>query len=328
MKKILGIGNALVDIMTQLDNDDLLSEFDLPKGSMQLVDKDKSEYVNSNTDGLKKDTTSGGSAANTINGLANLGTPCGYIGKVGKDGFGEFFENDLRNNNIQPILFKTNTETGVAMALVTPDSERTFATYLGAAVELSADDLREQDFEGFDILHIEGYLVFNNELLEKTMKLAKKAGLKISLDLAAYNVVEANLDFLKKMAVEYVDIIFANEEEAKAFTGKEPQEALGEISKVCEIAVVKIGAKGSLIKKDGRSYKVDVIDIKPKDTTGAGDLYASGFLYGLTNNLTMEQCGNIGSILSGKVIEVMGAKMPAQTWEQIRRMVSKIESQN
>lgn len=325
MKKILGIGNALVDIMTQLDNDDLLKEFDLPKGSMQLVNKDKSEYVNSNTEGLKKDITSGGSAANTINGLANLGTTCGYIGKVGNDDFGNFFENDLKNNAIQPILFKTDTETGVAMALVSPNSERTFATYLGAAVELSANDLSVKDFEGYDILHIEGYLVFNNELLERAMKLAKKAGLKISLDLASYNVVEANLDFLKKIAVDYVDIIFANEEEAKAFTGMEPKEALDEIAKVCDIAVVKIGLKGSLIKKDGKQYVVDVIPATRKDTTGAGDLYASGFLYGLTKNLTMEQCGKIGTILSGKVIEVIGAKMPATTWVEIKNMVAEVE---
>ncbi|MCF8372054.1 MAG: adenosine kinase [Bacteroidales bacterium] len=325
MKKILGIGNALVDIMTQLDNDTLLAEFELPKGSMQLVDKDKSEHVNSNTGHLKKDITSGGSAANTINGLANLGTTCGYIGKVGKDDFGDFFEKDLRNNNIQPILFKTETETGVAMALVSPDSERTFATYLGAAVELSASDLSEKDFEGYDIVHIEGYLVFNNELLERAMKLAQKAGLKISLDLASYNVVEANLDFLKKVAIEYVDIIFANEEEAKAFTGKEPEEALNEIAKGCEIAVVKVGAKGSFIKKDGIQYKADVIHATAKDTTGAGDFYASGFLYGLTKNLSMEKCGAIGSILSGKVIEVMGAKMTAETWIEIKRMVAEVE---
>lgn len=325
MKKILGIGNALVDIMTQLDNDTLLAEFELPKGSMQLVDKDKSEYVNLNTGHLKKDITSGGSAANTINGLANLGTPCGYIGKVGNDDFGDFFENDLINNHIYSLLFKTDTQTGVAMALVSPDSERTFATYLGAAVELSADDLSENEFEGYDILHIEGYLVFNNELLEKAMKLAKKAGLKISLDMASYNVVEANLDFLKKVAAEYVDIIFANEEEAKAFTGLEPEEALDEIAKVCEIAVVKVGAKGSFIKKDGIQYKADVIPAIAKDTTGAGDFYASGFLYGLTKNLSMEQCGAIGSILSGKVIEVMGAKMTPETWVEIKSMVAAVE---
>jgi sugar/nucleoside kinase (ribokinase family) len=328
MKKILGIGNALVDIMTQLDNDVLLTKFGLPKGSMQLVDKDKSGHVNLNTSHLKKDITSGGSAANTINGLANLGSACGYIGKVGNDDFGDFFENDLINNHIYSLLFKSDTQTGIAMALVSPDSERTFATYLGAAVELSANDLSENEFDGYDILHIEGYLVFNNVLLEKAMKLAKNAGLKISLDLASYNVVEANLEFLKKMAIEYVDIIFANEEEAKAFTGKEPEAALDEMAALCEIAVVKIGAYGSLIKKDGVSYKVGVIPVTPKDTTGAGDLYASGFLYGLTKNLPIHKCGEIGSILSGKVIEVMGAKMPAETWADIKKKVAEVEEKD
>ncbi len=325
MKKILGIGNALVDIMTQLDDDTLLSKFELPKGSMQLVDKVKSDFVNENTNHLKKDITSGGSAANTIHGLANMAVNAGYIGKVGKDEFGNFFENDLKTNNIDPVLFKSNTESGVAMALISPDSERTFATYLGAAVELSASDLNLTDFQGYDILHIEGYLVFNHELLEKAVKLAKEAGLMISLDLASYNVVEANLDFLNRITSEYVDILFANEEEAKAFTGKEPEVALNAIAEICEIAVVKIGSKGSMIKKDGITYNVGVIDATAKDTTGAGDLYASGFLYGLTKNLAMKQCGMIGSILSGKVIEVIGAKMPDATWDIIREMVAEVE---
>ncbi len=325
MKKILGIGNALVDIMTQLENDSILNDFDLPKGSMQLVDKSKLDYVNANTKQFKKTTTSGGSAANTINGIANMKTPCGYIGKVGNDEFGKFFENDLKQNNINPILLKTETESGVAMALVSPDSERTFATFLGAAVELSASDLKIEHFEGYDILHIEGYLVFNSELLETAMKLAKQAGLKISLDLASYNVVEASLDFLTDMTKKYVDIIFANEEEAKAFTGKEPKEALEIIATMCEIAVVKIGPKGSMVKKDGESCMVDVIPATRRDTTGAGDLYASGFLYGLTKNLSMEKCAKIGTILSGKVIEVIGAKMPEQTWNEIHSMVAEVE---
>ena len=325
MKKILGIGNALVDIMTQLDNDSRLQDFDLPKGSMQLVDKEKSALVNTQTEGLKKEVASGGSAANTINGLANLAVDSGYIGKVGKDDFGKFFKDDLAANKINPILFETDTETGVAMALISPDSERTFATYLGAAVELSADDLKFENFQGYDLLHIEGYLVFNNELLETALKLAKEAGLKISLDLASYNVVEANHDFLKKMADKYVDIIFANEEEAKAFTGKEPEDALNDIAEMCEIAVVKIGPKGSLVKKDGQRYFVDVIPATRRDTTGAGDLYASGFIYGLTKNLSMEQCAKIGTITSGKVIEVIGPKMSAETWNEIRKMVAEVE---
>ena len=126
-----------------------------------------------------------------------------------------------------------------------------------------------EQFNGYDIFHIEGYLVQNHELIETAVKLAKQAGVKVSLDLAAFNVVEANLDFLKRIIAEYVDIVFANEEEAKAYTGKTPKDALNEIAEQCETAVVKMGKDGSFIKNNGNVYKVGVIDVNPIDTTGA-----------------------------------------------------------
>jgi sugar/nucleoside kinase (ribokinase family) len=136
--------------------------------------------------------------------------------------------------------------------------------------------------------------------------------------MASFNVVEDNLEFLKDYVNNYVDIIFANEEEAKAFTGKEPKEALDEIAEMCEIAVVKIGSKGSMVKRDGKVYMIDPIRVNPVDTTGAGDLFASGFLYGLCNNMSLEKCGKIGSMCAGKVIEVIGSKMSTETWEEIK----------
>ncbi len=321
MKKILGLGNALVDIMTIIDNDSVLEGFELPKGSMQLVDEKRSATILAGIEHFEKSISAGGSAANTINGIANLGVETGFIGVVGKDEYGNYFNDDLVKNGIKPLLIKSDTESGRALALVSQDSERTFATYLGAAVELSAPHLNDGLFEGYDILHVEGYLVLNNELLETAMKLAKKNNLKVSLDLASYNVVEDNLDFLKRMVTEYVDIVFANEEEAKAFTGKEPEAALNELAELCDIAVVKIGKDGSLIKSDGKTNVVDIIPAERRDTTGAGDLYAAGFLYGLVKNLPLQKCGEIGTVLSGKVIEVIGAKMPASTWTTIKEMI-------
>jgi len=322
MKKVIGLGNALVDIMIMLENDNFLTENNLPKGSMQLVDMETSEKVNKSSEGFEKKLTSGGSAANTIQGLAKLGTGSSYIGKVADDEYGKFFEAKLKEHKINPILLKSDTATGRAMALVSKDGERTFATYLGAAVELSADELTDNMFEGYNYFHIEGYLVYNHDLMLKAAKLAKSKGLKISLDLASFNVVEDNFDFLKTYINEYVDIVFANEEEAKAYTNKEPQEALNEFAEICEIAVVKIGSAGSYIKKGDNIYKIGVIDANLIDTTGAGDLYAAGFLYGLANNYNLEKSGKIGSILSGKVIEVIGAQMNDETWEKIKKMIA------
>jgi len=321
MDKVLGIGNALVDIMTKLPDESILDKFLLKKGSMQLSDREFAEKINQATSKYEKSQSSGGSAANTIHGLANLGAATGYIGKVGSDEFGEFFSSDMRANNIEPILLKSKTNTGRAIALISPDSERTFATYLGAAVELNENDLNTEQFKGYQYLHIEGYLVLNHALMNKAAKLAKANNMKISIDMASYNVVEGNLEFFKKYVKEYVDIVFANEEESKAFTGKEPEDALNELAEYCEIAVVKIGKKGSLVKNNGKIYRIEPFKANSIDTTGAGDLYASGFLFGLVNNMPMEKCGSIGSLCASKVIEFIGSKMELKTWEHIKKNI-------
>ena len=318
MDKVLGIGNALVDIMTKLPDDSILEKFSLKKGSMQLSERDFAETINKATEQYEKSQSSGGSAANAIHGLASLGAATGYIGKVGNDAFGEFFSNDMKANSIHPIMLKSKTDTGRAIALISPDSERTFATYLGAAVELSENDLNSNQFKDYKYLHIEGYLVFNHALMNKAAQLAKENNMKVSLDMASFNVVESNLEFLKEYVKNYVDIIFANEEESKAFTGKEPEDALHEIAEQCEIAVVKIGSKGSLVKNNGIVYEIEPFKANSIDTTGAGDLYASGFLFGLVNKLPIEKCGRIGSLCASKVIEVIGSKMKPETWDFIK----------
>lgn len=324
MAKVLGIGNALVDIMTILKDDETLKQFNLPKGSMQLVDVEFSNKVNKGTDHLEKTIASGGSAANTIHGLARMGIKTGFIGKVGKDEFGTYFSDDMLKSGIQPLLQLSETASGKAMALISPDSERTFATYLGAAVELSADDLTDELYRGYDYFHIEGYLVQNHALIEQAVKLAKKNGLKVSLDMASYNVVEDNLEFLKTIVAEYVDIVFANEEEAKSFTGKEPEEAVHVFGDQCEIAVVKVGKEGSMIKHKGELFRVDAIQTNPVDTTGAGDLYAAGFLYGLIQGQSLRSCGETGSILAGKTIEVIGPKMSEKQWNAVKDRIATV----
>ncbi len=321
MKSVLGIGNALVDIITRLENENLLKAFGLPKGSMTLVDLDTANYIQAETAGLTRQKASGGSAANAIHGLAHLGVPVGFIGKVGEDDLGRFFRKDMKVNKINPILFKSIHETGKALAMITPDSERTFATYLGAAVELSPEDLTSDVFNGYDYFYIEGYLVQNHQMLEKAVRLARNNKLKVCLDLASYNVVDDNRDFFRKIMAEYVDIVFANEEEIRSLTGKKPEEAILEVGILVDIAVVKLGAEGSLIYSNGKMHRIGVRPSNPVDTTGAGDLYAAGFLYGLINEKDLETCGMIGSILAGKVIEGIGAKMDEATWERLRREI-------
>ncbi len=325
MTKILGLGNALVDVLISIENDNILNQLNLPRGSMQLVDDNFLKLATEATNGLKQNIAAGGSAANTINGIANIGIPCSFIGKISNDKFGEYYREDMIKNGIEPILLKGTAQTGRATVFISKDSERTFGTYLGAAIEMTSDELTPDMFDGYSYFHIEGYLVQNQDLIRKAMQLAHEKGVKISLDMASYNVVEANREFLKEMIETYVDILFANEEEAKAFTGKSPEESLHEIAKLVDIAVVKIGSKGSMIKRQNEVVNIGVIKVNSIDTTGAGDLYAAGFLYGLAKGLSLDKCGQIGALLSGKVIEVVGPKMEEKTWSEILKMIKEIE---
>jgi sugar/nucleoside kinase (ribokinase family) len=324
MKRILGMGNALVDVITIIDNEKILEQFSLPKGSMQLVDNETSEKIKEGTKNFKTRLASGGSAANTIYGLSMLGIQTGFIGSIGEDKTGDFFENDFKDAGVKTNLKRRQTRTGTAVALITPDSERTFATHLGAAVELDAPDLDQCDFKGYDIFYFEGYLINNISLVREACRIAKSLEMKIALDLSSYNVVQDKIVDFKEIVESYVDILFANGEEAKAFTGLEPSAALSRLSELCEIAVVKIGAEGSWIKRGEEIIKIGTIPVVSKDTTGAGDLYASGFLYGLANDESLENCGLYGAILSGKVIEVIGARLIPEKWDEIKKMMLEI----
>jgi sugar/nucleoside kinase (ribokinase family) len=323
MAKLLGMGNALVDIMTIMDHDDYLHHFGLPKGSMVLVDAIQSRKIYDETIHLQKTVRSGGSAANTIHGLANMGVETGFIGKIGTDEMGKVFHDDMVSAGINAHLSQSHIETGRAVALISPDTERTFATYLGAAVELNRHDLSQELFSQYDFFHIEGYIVQNHTLLEAALKLARENNMKISLDLASYNVVDQNRDFLEEMLKKYVDVVFANEDEARSLTGHEPLEAVGKLAALCEIAVVKVGKEGSLIRIGNHRINIGIIDVNSIDTTGAGDLYASGFLYGMAHGYSLDKCGRIGAILAGKVIEVIGPKLAEVSWKEVKRLVDR-----
>jgi sugar/nucleoside kinase (ribokinase family) len=325
MRKVLGMGNALVDIITRIDDDEILKSFGLPKGSMTLVDLDTSNFIHSETAGMPKTRASGGSAANTIHGLAHLGVETGFVGKVGDDDMGRFFKKDMQVNKIKPVLFRSMNETGRAMALISKDSERTFATYLGAAVDLSTEDISYEIYKGYDYFYVEGYLVQNREMLEKAFRLAARAGLIICLDLASYNIIDENVEFFKSMISQYVDILFANEDEIRSFTGKSPEEGALETREICDLVVIKLGADGSFCMCNEGMVRVGVRPSKAIDTTGAGDLFAAGFIYGHMKGLPAEICGQMGAILAGRIIELIGAKMNESQWEIVRREIADLE---
>ena len=318
MKKILGIGNALVDILLNIDDDDILRQNGLDKGGMVMIDADRKKEIHNRIKGMEQSCATGGSTSNTIHGLARLGAPAGYIGKIGRDEMGDFFRREMARFHVTPHLIESDVDTGIATTFISQDAERTFATYLGAAAMMTPDELDPKVFDQYDCIHVEGYLIFNHDLILKVCQIAKEKGLKISMDMASYNIIEANYDFVKMLLTDYVDIIFANEEEAKAFTGKKGKDALEVLAEYCPVAIVKVGKEGSFIKMNGEVTQVGVIPAKAVDTTGAGDIYASGFLYGLMNDHTPEKAGELASYLAGRVIEHVGAKLPDEVWDEVK----------
>lgn len=323
--KILGIGNALVDVLAKLPNDEILGELNVSKGSMNLIDESHRRLVFEKIEGLDIKLTTGGSVSNTSLALKHLDVPVGFIGKVGNDNYGEFYVNEMNNSGVDLHLLYEAMFSGTAMAMITPDGERTFCTYLGAAADMRESDLQKEIFQQYTHFYMEGYLVQNHDLIENALKMAKSLGLTTAIDLASYNVVAADREFIWKLIEEYVDIVFANEEEAVALTGKTVGEAIHEIAAKVQIAVVKEGAKGSWVKRKDEFIHVPAYkEIIPVDTTAAGDYYAAGFFFGMTRWANLEKCAQLGTLLSYYIIQVIGTKLSPEVWSEIKEKAEEI----
>ena len=329
MKSILGIGNALTDVLAILPDEELLRTYHLPKGSMQHVDMETGDRIWAALKPLGVKYVPGGSAANTITCTAIFGMPSGYIGKIGEDELGLLFKSTMEQYGVKARMLYGTKSSGRCMVFITgANAERTFADYMGSALEMGPDDLRPEDFEGYDYFHIEGYLVQNQELISRAARLAKAAGCKISIDMASYNVVESNDAFFHNLVENYVDIVFANESEAKAFTKLEPREAIDELAKHCEIAVVKVGKAGSMVRCGDEFHYIDPWPATPIDATGAGDTYAAGFLYAHSLGMPLRVCGEIGSIIAAKVVEVIGTKIDIPRWRDAKQEIRALIAAN
>ena len=323
MEKIIGIGNALVDVLFAVDRDEMLQDMGLPKGSMQLVDESMMLKIREMYAGEKVHKATGGSAANTIYALANLGAATGFIGKAGEDELGDFFAKNMKKNNVDLKLLRSSLPTGIASTFISQDGQRTFATFLGAAATLHPEDLSVDMFKGYAYFYVEGYLLQDKKLIIRAMQLAKEAGLQVCLDLASYNIVAGQVDFFDQLITKYVDIVFANESEALAFTGKQPDEAVHEIAAKCSVVVLKLGGEGAIIKKGTKLIRIEAADVKKVvDTTGAGDFFAAGFMYGLICGYSLEKCAALSNILAGQVIQIVGTNLSKRRWEHIREEIA------
>jgi sugar/nucleoside kinase (ribokinase family) len=318
---IAGIGNALVDILLHED-DAFVERTGFDKGGMNYVESDFADNMLALSSGTPA-VVPGGSACNTIVGVGKLGGKARFIGKCGRDAMGDLFEKDLRNSRVDPHLMASSLSTGRALSIVTPDAQRSMFTYLGAASEMTAVEIDRCRFLDAAVVHIEGYLLFNTDLICAGLNRAKKDGAKICLDLASYTVVESSGALLNSLVDEYVDILIANEDEAAAFTGcTQEHKAIQALSDRARIAVLKIGERGSYIACDGEIIKIDPVSGgSVVDTTGAGDLWASGFLFGLVQGFSMEKCGRLASACGSEVCQKVGAAISNNGWDRIQRIM-------
>lgn len=320
-KKILGIGTPILDCLFTVRNEYVYSLEGLPGGSI-LVDYPTMQSILKDNLSSPQQIVAGGGAANTIKGLAKLGHACTFSGKIGQDEEGKKFSADMESYGIISALSISTLPTAQVACLITPDHDRTMRAFIGAGAEMNESDLTPELFKDVSLMHIEGYLMNRQGLVEKAMKLAKEAGAKISFDLSSFEMVEEYKKPMSELLSKYVDIVFANEEEALQLAGLPPESACELLKDLTDIAVVKMGPNGSIgatkMKKTyQKAYKVKVID-----TTGAGDLFASGFLHGFLQGKSLEECLHNGAYLASYVIQVHGAEIPESYWPEIRKGLS------
>lgn len=321
MKQVLGIGNALVDALICIPNDNIINEFSLAKGGMTLINEAQYKKIALRIENMEKTLRTGGSAGNALLAVAALGGAAAFIGKRGRDANGLFYAQERAAQGVTPIaLYHEQLPTGVAHSFISPDGQRTFATYLGAAVTMTAEELRPTWFEGASFFFIEGYLVQNHHLIEAAVDYARAAGAKVCLDLASWNIVEAELPFFRHL-LSKTDIVFANEEEVLAMTGKAGEQALEALAAQCPTAIVKLGAKGAIAQQGAERVEIPATACdKVVDTTGAGDFFAGGFLYQQAMGRSLHDSLRLGAACAAAVIQVVGTKLDETTWQHLRAL--------
>lgn len=323
---LIGVGSPVVDLLAHV-GENFVAGIEGGKGGMELVDAAGLDQLVSLLKGEPAQAP-GGSAGNTAFAAGKLGTKVGFLGKLGNCEAAQYYQDRFAELGADLSRFKKGEVANAkCLSLVTPDSERTMRTDLGAAMTLGPDEVSVSDFAGARHVHMEGYLLFNRDLMQKVLESAKEAGATTSLDMASFEVVKASEDVLPGWLKEHVDIIFANEDEAEAYHPEHAgdyQAMARDFSEICEVAAVKLGKEGSLISKGGQIEFVEPIVIEQAiDTTGAGDYWAGGFLHGWLQEKDLATCGRYGSIMGAEVVQVLGASLPAERWEAL---VGKLES--
>ena len=317
---VYGIGNSLVDVQTQV-TDDILAQTEFAKGIMTLVDDQQQQAVLQSIHGLPLNRCAGGSAANTIVSIADFGGKAAYCGKVSQDEMGHFFLSDMRELGVTiGVTPSSEGPTGTCAILITPDAQRTMLTNLGVSATLAPDDVEESEIRESHYLYVEGYLLTGDKTKAaayKAMELAQKHNVKIAFTASDPFLVNMIRDEIWQLIKGSVDLFFCNEEEAKSLTGKDDVFACArEIHQHTENVAITLGARGSIIMHNGDVISIEGVEAEAIDTTGAGDMYAGGLLYGITNGLNWKQAGHLASHAAARIVGQLGARLERRFTEE------------
>ncbi len=320
---IMGIGSPLLDVVINIE-EEMLKKLKIKKGSMTLISKEESQKILKKFSHLTQTLALGGSASNTILGASLLGSRTAFWGVVGKDEFGKTYHAEMeKEGTTARLAWHTKDQTGHVLILITPDGERTMLSHLGASLNFTKSHLNEAEIAKSKILHIEAYQLARQALRKTVLhavEIASENGALISLDLSSAVLINQNKKLFRKIVREHIDIVFANEEEAVEFSGeKDSLQALHKIAESCQVAIVKLGGKGSLIKKGGKVFKIAPHRVKMVNTNGAGDMYAAGILHGLVNKLDLQEAGKMASHVSALVVASASARLDKKHFGKIRK---------
>jgi len=320
---VVGIGYPLLDKVVEV-NEDFILKNGLMRNNMNLIDIEKSKKILSMLANSHVKDSAGGSVPNTLASVCSLGGNSLFIGMIGNDLNATTYKKLVQEAGIIPGFSSCNEIQGTSIIMVTPDAERTMATCLGAGLNLTKNNINLDDISNSKILHIEAYQLDGEKQTEAVfyaMEHAKKNNILISIDLADSALIERHREKVNKIIKDYADIIFVNENEAEKLTNKKPSEAIQEIKKFCRIAVVKIGEKGSLIMDKEGLHKINGFKVNAINTTGAGDAYAGGFLYGISHGLDVKTSGKIASYVAAQVVASHDSMVNKNLQEEIKKVI-------
>jgi len=309
---VYGVGNSLVDIQARIE-DSVLETLQFPKGIMTLVDEPTQTRVLQTLHTAKISRCAGGSAANTIAGLVDFGGKGAYAGKTGLDELGEFWMKDMRNLGVTIEVPQVAGQTGACVVLITADAQRTMLTHLGLSATLGPADISETEIRKAKYVYIEGYLFAGDTTKAAAMKaieLAKRNGVKVAFTVSDPFLINMHRDLFWELITGPVDLLFCNLEEARSLTGQtDPIDCAQKIHQQAADVALTLGADGSVLMHGGQAIPIEGVSTKAIDTTGAGDMYAAGILYGITNGLTWKQAGHLASHAASRVVAQLGARL-------------------